>query len=95
MNLIGLNNYILSSVSHIREHTTLKPVIEFPPERKHVSLLDGIDLGLTTKAKGDVTAVMMKQSATTIDFLYSKNKLYNGYLDGYLQAISPRAQRLY
>lgn len=79
--------YVLSTVSHVRDHAPLKPVIESSSERKNIDLLDGIALALTTRAKGDVTAVTMKQSATAIEFFYSKNPPCNGSLDVYLQAI--------
>lgn len=79
--------YVLSTVSHVREHAPLNPVIEGPSERKHVDLLNDIALALTIRAKGDVTAVTMKQSATAIEFFYSKNAPCNGSLDVYLQAI--------
>ncbi len=79
--------YVLSTLSHVREHAPLKPVIEGFSRKKHVDLLNDIALALTTKARGDVTAVTMKQSATAIEFFYSKNAPCNGSLDAYLQSI--------
>ena len=79
--------YVLSTLSHVREHAPLKPVIEGSSEKKHVDLLNDVALALTTKARGDVTAVTMKQSATAIEFFYSKNAPCNGSLDAYLQSI--------
>ena len=79
--------YVLSTLSHVCVHAPPKPVIEGQSERKHLDLLNDIALGLTTKARGDVTAVTMKQSTTGIEFFYSKNTPSNGSLDMYLQAI--------
>lgn len=78
--------YVLSTLSHVREHAPLKPAID-SSEKKHVDLLNSITLALTTKVIGDVTAVTMKQSATVIEFFYSKNAPCNGSLDVYLQSI--------
>ena len=79
--------YVLSTLSHVRDHAPLKPVIEGSSEQKHVDLLNDVALALTTKARGDVTAVTMKQSATALEFFYSKNAPCNGSLDLYLQSI--------
>lgn len=79
--------YVLSTLSHVRDHAPHAPVIEGSSEKKHLNLLNDIALALTTKAKGDVTAVTMIQSATAIEFLYSKNAPCNGSLDTYLQSI--------
>lgn len=79
--------YVLSTLLHVCEHAPFKPVIEDQSERKHVDLLNDIALALTTKARGDVTAVTTKQSGTAIEFFYSKNAPCNRSLDVYLQAI--------
>lgn len=79
--------YVLTTVSHVREHSPLKSIME-NPQKQVLKLLDGIALALTTKAKGDVTAVRMKQSPTGIEFLFSKNAPSNGYLDRYLKAVT-------
>lgn len=79
--------YVLSKLSHFRENAPLKPVLSGSSEKMHVGLLNDIALALTTKARGDVTAVTMKQSVAAIEFFYSKNAPCNGSLDVYLQSI--------
>lgn len=79
--------YFLSTLSHVHEHALLKPVIEGSSEKKALDLLNDVALASTTKARGNVTAVTMKQIATAIEFFYSKNAPCHGSLDVYLQSI--------
>lgn len=44
-----------------------------PIDQKHTSLLDDIAILLVVKARGDVTAVTMKQMSDRMEFYYSKN----------------------
>ncbi|MCJ1470267.1 hypothetical protein MMC07_008912 [Pseudocyphellaria aurata] len=78
--------YVLSYCRPVREYAPIKPAID-QSDKKHLDLLNDIALVLTTRAKGDGTAVTMKHSATAIEFFYSKNAPCDGALDAYLEEI--------
>ena len=81
--------YVLSTVSHVREHAQLKPVIESPSKRKHnIDLLNDIALALTTGAKRRCCCSHDETECHRYrNFFYSKQAPCNGSLDVYLQAI--------
>ncbi|KAI9768215.1 MAG: hypothetical protein M1840_005045 [Geoglossum simile] len=65
--------YALSSILHIREHVLGVPA-RTNEQRKHLRLLNGIALLLITESKGDVAAVSLAHTATSIRFYFSKNR---------------------
>src|SRR6266516_6255915 len=65
--------YVLFCVRYIREHAPTKPAIT-PTQSKHLNLLNGIALLLVTEDKSDVAAVSFRQTSTSIDFFYAKNR---------------------
>lgn len=69
--------YILASVCHIKEHVSRPPPQCSSVEKKHLRLLDYIALLLVTKSRGDVAAVRMELTATSLKFYFAKNKPYD------------------
>lgn len=66
--------YILASVCHIKEHAS-RPLPQCDSvEQKHLRLLDYIALLLVTKSRGDVAAVTMEHTATSLNFYFAKNR---------------------
>ncbi|KAI9783099.1 MAG: hypothetical protein M1839_004268 [Geoglossum umbratile] len=49
-------------------------IVQTNEQRKHLRLLDGIALLLVTESKGDVAAVSLVHTATSINFYFSKNR---------------------
>ena len=66
--------YILASVCHIKEHASRPPPKCNSLEQKHLRLLDYIALLLVTKSRGDVAAVTMEHTATSLNFYFAKNR---------------------
>ena len=66
--------YILASVSLIKEHASRPPPQCNSVEQKHLRLLDYITLLLVNKSRGDVAAVTMEHTATSLKFYYAKNR---------------------
>ena len=66
--------HILASVRHIKEHASRPPPQCTSVEKKHLELLDHIALLLVTKSRGDVAAVTMEITATSLKFYFAKNK---------------------
>ena len=66
--------YILASVSHIKAHVSRDPPECSSVEKKHLGLLDSIALLLVTKSRGDVAAVRMELTTTSLKFYFVKNR---------------------
>ncbi len=67
-------NRLLASVCHIKEHASRPPPQCNSVEQKHLRLLDYIALLLVTKSRGDVAAVTMEPTATSLNFYFAKNR---------------------
>ena len=66
--------YILASVCHIKEHASRPPPQCNGVEQKHLRLLDYTALLLVTKSRGDVAAVTIEHTATSLTFYFAKNR---------------------
>ena len=79
--------YALSCIRHRREFDPTEPPIENAAEKKHLKLLDGIALLLVVGAKADVAAVSFRQTSTSIDFFYAKNRPCTAAEKKYIESI--------
>lgn len=66
--------YILASGCHIKEHASRSPPQCSSVEKKHLTLLEYIALLLVTKSRGDVAAVRMDLTATSLKLYFAKNR---------------------
>ena len=66
--------YILASVCHIKEHVSRPPPQCSSVENKHLILMDYTALLLVTKSCGNVAAVRMELTATSLKFHFAKNR---------------------
>lgn len=74
--------HVFSTLVHVCVHVPLMLFIQDSEKAEStLNYLNNVALALTTKAKGNVTAFILKQSATAIQFFYSQNAPCNGSLN--------------
>lgn len=80
--------YLLSIIKDNRDNIPNIPPKGQPIDQYHLSLLDDIAILLTTKAKGDVTAVTWRLTQNRAEILFSKNAPTRKVLDPYLSEVT-------